>query len=120
MAGQPVVIQLTEGVRPVLRRLLRAALELPTGSRVVDHLPLNPWGDLEEFRRAIFMPLHGEGDARGGEPGGVELVIEPGDVVHIRAVIDGLAESVAGGVPWVAVSEQERDAVTRLLARTDV
>jgi hypothetical protein len=119
MSSQPVTIYLTEGVRPVLVRLLRAALELPKGSRVVDSLPLNPWGNIEEFRRAVFLPLHGEEAPTMAGLGGVALTIEPDDVRPIRDVLDGLAESITGGTPWVAPSQEERLAVNRLLARVD-
>jgi hypothetical protein len=118
MISGPVVIYLTEAVRPVLVRLLRAALDVPEGGRVVDFLPVNPWGEVEEFRQAVFLPLHGE-EAPRAALRGVELPIAPDDVGPIRDVLDGLAESISGGNPWAAPSQEERDAVSRLLARLD-
>lgn len=119
MTSQPVTIHLTEAVRPVLLRLLRAALELPEGSRVVDALPLNPWGDVEEFRLAVFLPLHGEEVPTSAGLGGAALKVQADDVRPIRDVLDGLAESITGGTPWVALSQEERAAVNGLLARIE-
>jgi hypothetical protein len=90
-------------------------LDLPHGSRVVDHLPLNPWGDLEQFRKAVFVPLFDEGPGLSAVPGTTELIIAPTDVAYIRDVVGRLDDSITGGVPWGALSAIEREAVARVL-----
>lgn len=104
-------------VRATLIMLLTRVLELPEGSRVVDHLPINPWGDVEAFRQAVFLPLHGQAPLPDRDEHEQEVILEPDEVKPIRDVLDGLAESISGGVPWTAVTTAEREAIERLLSR---
>ena len=45
------------------------------------------------------------------------VFVDAEDVEPIRNVLDGLAESFSGGVPWVAVTPAERQALERLISR---
>lgn len=102
-------------VRATLLELLEQALEIPTGGDVLDHLPSNPWGDLEDLRRSVYAPLHGRGRQGDNRADRQPVVVEAEDVEPIRSVLDGLAESFSDGVPWVAVSPAERRAIERLI-----
>jgi hypothetical protein len=112
-----MTLSLGKDVRASLRRLLTAALELPEGGDPVDRLPPNPWGDIEAFRREVYLPLHGEGASSSRDGDVVEVVLAPHEVDLVRDVIDGLAESISGGVPWSRVTESERSAVERLVSQ---
>jgi hypothetical protein len=89
---------------------------LADGESVADHLPVNPWGDVDEFRRVVYLTLHGE-PAAWQAPSKSDVVLEREDIAPIRDVLDGLAESYSGGNPWVALIDRERRAVERVLAR---
>lgn len=103
-------------VRVPLLNLLLAALDLGDGDQVVERVAADPWGDLDEFRRTVYRPLHGESSVPTPQAAVTEVTIEAKDVARIRGVLDGLSESFAGGVPWVGLSERERAAVTQLIA----
>lgn len=118
MTDVPATLLLGNDIRETLAMMLKVALELPTGSDVADHVPINPWGDVEKFRQAVYLPLHGERpSASPGESQFQGFVLAPRDVIHIRDVIDRLAENFSGGSPWVAPTGLERAAVEALLAR---
>jgi hypothetical protein len=85
---------------------------------VVEHISEDaPWGDLEEFRQAVHLPLHGQVSSQPDVVDAHQVTLDPVDVKPIRDVLDGLGESIAGGVPWVAMTDQEREAVERLISR---
>ena len=112
---------LSEGVRSTLSTLLAAALILPDSGNVEEWVPDHPWGDLAAFQREVYFPLHGQRSASAKPTGYLShVVIAAGDVEPIRAVIDGLAESISGGVPWRALTETERAAVERSLTELGV
>lgn len=117
MSVDSVILPLTPDSRASLLMLLSTALELSEGSHVVDHLPVNPWGDIDEFRRAVFLPLHGNAESSAPTPHREEVVLSPDEVAPIRAIVDGLAESISGGCPWVELTDPEREAAERLVAR---
>jgi hypothetical protein len=52
-----LVLNLTPGVRVALENLLTIAGRLEDNARIVDHLPDEPYGDLDEFRRSVYEPL---------------------------------------------------------------
>lgn len=108
---------MSEHVRETFVRLLQHAVSMPGGSRVADYLGADPWGDVEEFRRLIYRPLHRDPSSAADATTTAAVTVEAEDVDAIRTVLDGLGESFAGGVPWVELSESERRATERLLAR---
>lgn len=112
------MLVLESGVRKTLVTMLKVARELPTGSDAADHLPINPWGDVEKFRRGVYVPLHGEEPSAPRSVAGLEEVfVEAPDVPPIRNVVDRLAENFSGGSPWVAPTIGEREAIETLLSR---
>ena len=117
MMADAVRLALSEELRASLIRLLRAALSMESGSTVVDHVPANPWGDLAEFRSAIYEPLHGEASASSPPHEHAVLLLDSHEVGPIRDVLDGISEAYAGGNPWVVLDDRERQAATSVLAR---
>lgn len=117
MMADAVRLLLSEEGRASLERLLAAALDLAADSRVVDHLPANPWGDLDEFRSAIYGPLHSEATGTQPSPEHTSLTLEQDEVIPVKDVLDGLAEAFSGGNPWVALTDQEREVIEKVLAR---
>ena len=121
MNSRPVRLEVNDELTRVLRMLLTRANEMPDGAHAVDYFPLNPWGDVELFRRAVYQPLHGDSDhvATIGSPR-QEIVIAGDDVPPIRDVIDRLSDSLSTARPWVALSDRERQAVATLVQRLPV
>lgn len=117
MTAQGLRLHMSESVRATLVQLLTAVLDLADGNSVADHLPVNPWGDVDEFRRLVYLPLHGEPTHRQPPPSNSELILEREEIVPIRDVVHGLAESFSDGNPWVALTDRERRAVECVLAR---
>jgi hypothetical protein len=117
MTAQELRLHMSESVGVTLSQMLRTALDLTDGRSVADRLPVNPWGDVDEFRRRVYLPLHGEPVDSQPSPANSELVLEPEEIAPIREVLDGIAESFSGGNPWVALTDRERRAVERVLAR---
>jgi hypothetical protein len=117
MTSSGVKLVLDEEVRQKLAALLTAALEMPEGARVVDHVSRTPWGDVEDFRRAVYLPLHGAASARERGADATEVIVEPHEVAPMKDVLEGLAESISGGVPWTGLTAPEREATTRIASR---
>lgn len=117
MTADQLRLHMSENVRATLVQMLTTALDLVDADSVADHLPVNPWGDVDEFRRAVYLPLHGEPGDGHLSPVDYDLVLGPDEIVPVRDVLDGLAESISGGIPWVALTDRERLAVESLLAR---
>jgi hypothetical protein len=93
---------------------------MATGARVIDSLPINPWGDLDEFRKQVYGPIHGTAPAAPTLAGDqTSVFIDADDVARIKDVLDGLGESISGGVPWIAVTDEEREAVNRLVKQLE-
>jgi hypothetical protein len=116
MRSKAVTLVLSDEVRASLAEVLRCASEMPDGAQVIEHLPANPWGDVEEFRNAVHRPLHGE--PASIEPGGgLPIAIRASEIAELREVLDSVSESYAGGSPWVALTEQEREVISAVLAR---
>ena len=114
----PVTLVLDSDAHMTLARMLKLALGLPTGTDAADHLPVNPWGDMDNFRRAVYIPLHGGGPSTPSSMAGAqEVVIEPGNVAPIRDVLDRLARNFSSGSEWTAPSALERGAIEPALAR---
>ena len=82
---------------------------------VVEHLPDNPWGDMAEFRDSIYGPLEHARSSRVLDDPAERLVLDPHEVPPLFSVLERLAESFSGGVPWVALTAEERDTVTWVL-----
>ena len=110
MTNGPVKLRLAPEVARVLSRLLSEALALGDGARVVDHFPINPWGDLDAFRREVFDPLHRRPVQDSDGTGRVITIAAP-DVDPLRDVLDSLAEAISGGVPWRSLGVVERKVV---------
>lgn len=120
LAASDLTLTMTEPVRDTLAMLLAKLLALPDGAQVVDHLPLNPWGNLDAFRRQVFYPLHGDdGSPDILDERSFQVAIPTQDVVPIRDVIYDLAESFSGGHPWGPISQTERGAIQRLAHRVE-
>jgi hypothetical protein len=120
MTVPDLTLRMTEPVRDVLAMLLAKVLVLPEGVQMVDHLPLNPWGDLDAFRQQVFYPLHGDEESpRGPDERFCQVTIPADDIVPIRDVVYDLAESISGGHPWGTISELERVAIQALADRIE-
>lgn len=113
----PVQLSLTEDVRATLKQLLEAALKLTDGDHVVDHLPVNPWGDVDRFRHAVSLPLEGEQPHLHSPSVGTVVMVERHELMPLREVLESLAESVSGGNPWVSLTDKEQSVVESVLAR---
>lgn len=113
---ESLVLELTPDTRRVLENLLATATRLEEGARIVDHLPDEPWGDLDEFRRLVYEPLRTlESSTPSVGPQARTIELGSQDARHVFNVLEGLAEGWSGGVPWVALSPAERPAVDRCL-----
>jgi hypothetical protein len=112
-----VTLPLTPATRDTLRSLLAVSTELGEGARVVDYLPVAPWGDLDEFRRRVYEPLRLSAPPSEGSANSIEVTSD--DARLIWSVLQGLAESFSGGVPWSPLSRSELEAVNRCLAALD-
>ena len=117
MTDEPLSLRVREDVLDALVALLRTATRLAEGDRVIDHLPANPWGDLQQFRRSVYLPLRGTPSSDYPTPAATEILVRPDEVTLIRGVVDRIAESYSGGVPWGEVTESEQQAIEKLLAR---
>lgn len=120
MSPEPSRLSLTPTVRAALAELLVTSLSLHDGDRVVDFIGMSPWGDLSAYRREVHEPLHGALAIAGDAAGKFKVEIPATDLAAVRRVLDGLAESVSGGVPWVALTSDERSAATRLIEQLKV
>ncbi len=114
-SGEPVVLCLTEGGKAALVELLAVALELRDDAYVVEHLPDDPWGDMAEFRDSIYVPLEHARSSRALEDPAERLILDAHEARPLFSVLEGLAESFSGGVPWVALTAEARDTVTWVL-----
>ena len=119
MTSDDLNLYVSSAVRDRLLNLLSVSLELGQGASVIDHVGADPWGDLAEFRRCVYDPLHGNRTAPLTEEGLAKVTVPASDVEPLRAVVDGLSESYSGGVPWVTLDERERSAVNELIAALD-
>lgn len=108
-----LVLNLTPGVRAALENLLTIAGRLEGDARIVDHLPDQPWGDLDAFRRSVYEPLRDRRSVTVGQGDNFSLDIR--DVGLVFDLIKGIDEGWAGGTPWKAMSLAERSAVDRFL-----
>ena len=90
-------------------------LAMPPDADVQDHLPRDPWGDLDVYREQIARPLHDAAPPADIDSPAAVATIAPDDVRPLRAVHDGLSECFAGGAPWVPPGPEERGAIERLL-----
>jgi hypothetical protein len=108
-----LVLNLTPGVRDALENLLTIAGRLEDNARIVDHLPDEPYGDLDEFRRSVYEPLRDRRSATTGQGDNFSLDLRDADLIF--DVIKGMSEGWAGGTPWKAMSPAERSAVDRFL-----
>lgn len=108
-----MVLNLTPGVRVALENLLTIAGRLEDNARVVDHLPDEPYGDLDEFRRSVYEPLRNRQSVTAGQGDNFSLDLRDADLVF--DVIKGIDDGWVGGTPWKAMSLAERSAVDRLL-----
>ena len=117
MTNEPLSLRVRKDVLDALVVLLRTATLLSEGDRVIDRLPPNPWSDLNEFRRSVYLPLHGTPATDRTGPAATEILVRPDEVALIRGVVDRIAESYSGGVPWGEVTEAEQQAIEKFLAR---
>lgn len=117
MTTDMIFLGLRPSSRGTLRLLLTAAASMPEGARVVDHLPSNPWGDLDDFQTSVYEPLRTGTSVDPSTPG--RLAVADTDVASLFGVLQGLSESFAGGVPWSALSGDERAVVSRCLRSLD-
>ena len=84
-------LDLSPRMREALARLLRVAVALRRDWPTFVRLPDNPCGDLEEFRRTVYLPLH-------GAPSTGEVVVPQGDIGPLRDLLDSLDVLGGGGV----------------------
>jgi hypothetical protein len=115
MTSDDLSLHLPSGVRESLLNLLSVSLELGPDADVIDHVGVEPWGDLDSFRETVYDPLHGRRAAPRRQHV-TTLTIRAHNLEPFRTVLDGLAEGFSGGVPWVPLSERERTAVKEVLA----
>jgi hypothetical protein len=108
-----LVLNLTPGVRAALENLLTIAGRLEDNARIVDHLPDEPYGDLDEFRRSVYEPLRDRRSVTAGHGDNFSLDLRDADLVF--DVIKGMDDGWVGGTPWKAMSLAERSVVDRFL-----
>lgn len=106
-----------DAVAGVLARLLDVALRLPPSADPADHLPLQPWGELDDFRAQVYLPLHGKSGQAQILDGGLDISLQEDEAEAVRDTIDSLAESFSTGVPFLPLTESQRDAVSRVLSK---
>ena len=106
-------LNLTPEVRAALENLLTIARRLEDSARIVDHLPDQPYGDIDEFRRSVYEPLRDRRSVTAGQGDNFNLDLRDADLVF--DVIKGISEGWAGGTPWKAMSSAERSAVDHFL-----
>jgi hypothetical protein len=108
-----LVLNLTPGIQAVLENLLTIAGRLEDNARIVDHLPDDWHGDLDEFRRSFYEPLR---DRRSGPAGqGDNFNLDLQDAALVFDVVKGIDDGWMGGTPWKVMSPAERSAVDRFL-----
>lgn len=108
-----LTLNLTPGARAALENLLTIAGRLEDNARIVDHLPDEPYGDLDEFRRSVYEPLRDGRSVTAGPGDNFSLDLQ--DAGLIFDVVEGISDGWAGGTPWKAMSSAERSAVDRFL-----
>jgi hypothetical protein len=108
-----LILNLTPPVRRALENLLTVAEQLEDYARIVDHLPDEPYGDLDEFRRTVYEPLRDKRSVTEGHGENFSLDLE--DVDLILDVLKGMDDGWTGGTPWKAMNPTERAAVDRFL-----
>jgi hypothetical protein len=108
-----LVLNLSPALRATLENLLTIAGRLDDNARIVDHLPDDWYGDLDEFRRSFYEPLR---DRRSGPAGqGDNFSLDLQDAVLVFDVVKGIDDGWVGGTPWKAMSPEERSAVDRFI-----
>ena len=110
-----LLLNLTPEIRAALENLLTIAGRLEDNARIVDHLPDEPYGDLDEFRRQVYDPLRLKQSVAGGR--GENFSVDLQDVDLIFDVMKGMDDGWVGGTPWKAMSPAEREAVDRFLEK---
>jgi hypothetical protein len=108
-----LTLNLTTEVRAALENLLTIAGQLDDNAKIIDHLPDEPYGDLDEFRRSVYEPLRDGRSVTAGD--GDNFSFDHQDVGPVFDVIRGISEGWAGGTPWKVMSSAERPAVDRFL-----
>jgi hypothetical protein len=101
-------LHLSPRVHDALARLLRIAAALRRDWPTLVHLADNACGDLDDFRRTVYLPLC-------GAPSTGNLVVPQGDIGPLRDVLDSLGVFVDGAVSRFPMVARERTAVERLL-----
>lgn len=110
---EPLVFNLTPRTRDALETLLTIAEQLGDNARIVDHLPDDWYGDLDESRLSFYEPLRDRQSVAAGQ--GDNFSLDRQDAALVFDVVKGIAGGWAGGTPWKAMSPAERSAVDRFL-----
>ena len=110
---ESITVNFTSGVRAALDNLLTVAEHLEDNARIVDHLPDEPYGNLDEFRVSVYEPLRDTRSVTSGP--GRNYTFASSDARLVFNVLEGLSEGWTGGTPWKALNPAERSALERFL-----
>jgi hypothetical protein len=108
-----LTLNLTPEIRAALENLLTVAKQLDDDTQIVEHFEEGLFGNLEEFRVAVYEPLRDKRSVSTGQ--GKKFTLNLQDAGLVFDVIKGIAEGWVGGTPWKAMSPAERSAVDRFL-----
>jgi hypothetical protein len=108
-----LTLNLTRQVRSTLVNLLTVVGRLEDYARIIDHYSDDLYGDLDEFRRSVYVPLRDNRSVTEGPGDNFCLTIK--DARLIFDVLKGIDDGWVGGTPWKAMNPAERSAVDRFL-----
>jgi hypothetical protein len=108
-----LTLNLTPQVRSTLVNLLTVASRLEDCARIIDHYSDDLYGELNEFRRLVYVPLRDNRSVTQGPGDKFGLTIA--DARLIFDVLKGIDDGWVGGTPWKAMNPAERSAVDRIL-----
>jgi hypothetical protein len=112
-----VTLHLDEAIQEALSNLPAQAMTIPEGAQMDDYFAPTLWGDLDRFRLQVYEPLQGSPqDAHAGTTT-FTLNLDSTEAQVVRDVVAALAESWTGGIPWAALTPDERATTERVAAR---
>jgi len=115
-----MTLVLDRDLRSALVGLLGHASSMPSGARVDTVMGSEPWGDLDHFRTHVFDPVTGRAQAAPCTQlcaPTLTLVLTRDETEKLASILQGLSESMAGGVPWTALSDAEKQVVAGVVSR---
>ena len=108
-------LHIDQEVRESLAALLQVIVEMPSDADVVDHLPNDPWGDLERFADQVYRPL--VDGRRSDAPGPIQVELSELEWVATAHAIDAISHSFSEGVPFLDLDRDYRRVVAEVLRK---